>query len=669
MEEGLRSRKDMFGCVVAYLKRKDNDHDYREALRICGCFKFLKVERYSLFEMCYRMMYIGCYGKKKSMVLGTKVVLGSSCEIGNWICALVWLNEKKGAEWTCAALGHYISHSLCFVSDAILGKDVSSGVVPEFVQRDFRAMYENRLRSTLAVAQTTLLGLDGKKKSDEHSSSYFQYTYQVVFSVNVDDPNIQYRFRARAPGKRGDAMVKDGRMLKRLFVCFSSVDSCICFFLNWFRVQQSSHGCGRFCDVMTLLECGVLNDESHYRKWIIDVDASLNDLYARRLIETCDIVSPEESVELHRMVLLIGSAVSRSLCKAGFLYYPCLFTVLTRHTKKKMSWHITMNALAPHSTWRHVMFALDKEFSSYASDWLVMYSFVDKTTRNNSRSQYMQTMSSSKITEAIGDRDSYLLFEFCGIFNADAKLVTKFDMILDADLACVMKYVSSSMMIRDPWSVMFVRCDLDSFIGTGRQAGIRNKRRVVTTTSSVDAHPKRNAIFKRGICIGTSDNAKGEGGQSTSSGCSDECFSSLASWDKLPDKERVWMQRFIETESSSLSFLPSMAKKSNMCEEVRRLLSMGRCEVLVHAYVYDAALCPRYWKVAKKVHKHGSNSKCVVVCIREWNPRMSGVPSDYRMFVYCMSGKCKNVVNAVYKQGWLEIDANDYSDLLLAQRR
>jgi len=145
----------------------------------------------------------------------------------------------------------------------------------------------------------------------------------------------------------------------------------------------------------------------------------------------------------------------------------------------------------------------------------------------------------------------------------------------------------------------------------------------------------------------------------------------LASWSALPASAREWMQGFVENAegTSRLSFLPSMKKDSNICGNVSLLTSTGKAVVVVHAYVYDNNVCPRLFKVQRRDYRHGSNCKCVVMCIRMLSSvRTADEAGNYRMFMLCMSSKCKHIVDAKTPRGWIEIFKHDYDDLKSIRR-
>ena len=87
-------------------------------------------------------------------------------------------------------------------------------------------------------------------------------------------------------------------------------------------------------------------------------------------------------------------------------------------------------------------------------------------------------------------------------------------------------------------------------------------------------------------------------------------------------------------------------------------ISRGICRVLVHAYVVNVKRCPRYFLVKGEEKQHSNNNKCVVMCTVDTRAICKGV-EDYRMFVLCMSEKCKNVKNGRHGKAWLEVEERD----------
>jgi len=170
------------------------------------------------------------------------------------------------------------------------------------------------------------------------------YTYQFV-----------ERAKARQDEKRANV---NGEVAQRVFMSFANAGLALNFVETWLHVQARTEAQLATC----LLECGT--HDFTLRKWVLDVDASMFELKKASMClgET----------ELHAMTMTMAVAVSTALHELGFLYRPCHFAVTSRHTAKKMSWHITLNALAHHERWREALVALDSKPLG------PMYAFVDK---------------------------------------------------------------------------------------------------------------------------------------------------------------------------------------------------------------------------------------------------------------------------------------------------
>ena len=170
------------------------------------------------------------------------------------------------------------------------------------------------------------------------------YTYQFV-----------ERGKARQDEKRA---TYNGEVAQRVFMSFANAGLALNFVETWLHAQARTELQRATC----LLECGTHDDT--LRKWVLDVDASITELKkaSMSLGET----------ELHAMTMAMAVAVSMALHELGFLHRPCHFAVTSRHTAKKMSWHITLNALASHERWREALTALESKPLG------PMYAFVDK---------------------------------------------------------------------------------------------------------------------------------------------------------------------------------------------------------------------------------------------------------------------------------------------------
>ena len=172
------------------------------------------------------------------------------------------------------------------------------------------------------------------------------YTYQFV-----------ERAKARQDEKRANV---NGEVAQRVFMSFANAGLALNFFETWLHAQARTE----FQRATCLLECGTHDDT--LRKWVLDVDASVTEL------KKASMWPAKGGAELHALTMAMAVSVSTALHELGFLHRPCHFAVTSRHTPKKMSWHITLDALASHERWREALTALESKQLGR------MYEFVDK---------------------------------------------------------------------------------------------------------------------------------------------------------------------------------------------------------------------------------------------------------------------------------------------------
>jgi hypothetical protein len=542
---------------------------YENALKICLSFRFLSVDRRTFVETIYNKLYAHQFRFDVDVALCFK-----TCH-----SIILRLNNDAISDFLRIATAKRLIRCDTMVAE----------LQHKCLQSDFSRMYSRRMKSTLAEAQKACVC------REMDTSIFHRYTFQIVMNVSVCPQYLQ-----KANKKK--VQVVDGRMLKRMFVCLPNAAQCLHFFMNWMQVQQSAIEDKRLYEISTLMECGILDEEKCVRKWIVDIDASLKDLHAKGLIAHVDKASDEEVSCLHGKVLEYASSLSLYLYSKRFTSRPTCYTVLTRHSDVKLSWHVTLNALATHEVWRTMLAGAENNVKNDISN------FVDKSTLNNSKSQYMQTYYSTKIKETPIERPTFFVYD--GVYDYRSEKLTDFNN-MSTNCCQVMRYATSSMMIQDPWCV---RCMC-----------------VLPMKPTSLKMPKHNQVK-----------------------ATTRFVEAPGLWDQLPSSQ-LWMKEFIETVDSKLSFIPSMRHDHNMCKSVLQLLAKKQCEILVHAYVHETRLCPRIFKACGRVHVHSNNRKCVVTCIRLWNSACPSA-SEYRMFIYCLSSKCKKCAG----DGWTEITHDDF---------
>jgi hypothetical protein len=168
------------------------------------------------------------------------------------------------------------------------------------------------------------------------------YTYQFVQRLKM---------MASSSGVKKPNGVVDGEMLRRVFICFENAGAALNFVELWRHAQQLVIGRQQLDKATCLLECGTYDHT--LRKWVLDVDASILELKKDPVLWPSS--EEDEAVikqSLHAQTMQMAQNVATVLWKMGYLYRPCHFAVTTRHSAKKISWHITLCALAPHETWR-----------------------------------------------------------------------------------------------------------------------------------------------------------------------------------------------------------------------------------------------------------------------------------------------------------------------------
>ena len=466
-----------------------------------------------------------------------------------------------------------------------------------------------------------------------------------------------YQFVQKQKARQGDEEKKNrcvvnGEMVRRVFISFANTSSALRFVDSWKCAQEEC--CGMAPEEGTcLLECGTHDDT--LRKWILDVDASILELKKNPRLWPCSCSSEGETAQqpdectirqsLHVKTMEMCQRVCNALFEMGYLHQPCHFSMTSRHSSKKMSWHVTLNALANHEQWRRALRDMESKYGGGLGD---MYEFVDKSTKNNSKGQYMQVRGSTKV--AAGTKGDGNCFKDIGIFDGRNGMPAnvprcRFSTLFGA---------ATSMVIHDPWSLPFRRQEeedsqqpQEETTPAGSSSNNKNKRKKNTTTTTTTTGKTNNNIVSSSI-----KKSKTEPQQVS--------FLKLANWDHVSSEECVWMRGLIERNDgqTKMTTIPSMADMRYMCESVSRLVNSGRGVLQVYATVLNPALCPKHLKATQKIYRHGSNN-CMVAVVEESHPTCKR--KSTRMFVRCFSEKCKSMVSPHCSAGgWVELGLQDY---------
>jgi len=418
-----------------------------------------------------------------------------------------------------------------------------------------------------------------------------------------------FQKRAEKPAKEKERpryifqYAKEGtkKQLCRRFVVFLSAWETMFFFSVWYGLQL------RHRPLTMLLECGTC-DEATPRKWILDIDAPLDDLRAL-------VPNPDEEEGL---VTEFAMEVSRDLHACRFLRRPCHFAITQRHSDRKRSWHITLCAFAPFPRWRAAILLLTSKRGKEEQQkgaWR-LFRFVDESTVRNSKSQYMQVLGSGKVDSGGG-----VCFKKVGIFSGvDGRPVGPSS---DDD---ALFFAASSMMLPDPWSITY-----------DPQAGVPLSLLLVDHSQD----KKR----KRPFALVTQKEK-----QKTPSKKKEEEASGMMS-DLYHTWPEEWMRRFAEAKDGTtrLTFIPSMAERKNWCPKVMDLVQNSGYEVTMYACVNNMSMCCRILKGEGRVHRHRTDANAMVFVCQPAKRRGAA-----RMFVRCFSSKCKHVTSA-----WVEIQEAD----------
>ena len=282
---------------------------------------------------------------------------------------------------------------------------------------------------------------------------------------------------------------------------------------------------------------------------------------------------------------------AKCLWEMGHLHQPCHFAVTTRHSPKKMSWHITLCALAPHERWRSVLMEMEEKFE-VVTKLGRMYSYVDKGTKNNSKSQYMQARGSTKV--AAGVKADGNLFKDAGLFRGDGEAVA-----IPEDRHSILFYAVTSVVVHDPWSIPFARQPTNK-----NDEVVGQKRKKTSQKKEVAKKPQKEVVVRKPSAI---DIAKEEGLQ----------ISAITDWDMIPANEAAWMRKLVERSDGTtrLISIPSMAEPQHWCSEVVGILNAGRGNVKLYCKVEYPVLCPKYLKAKKIGYQHGSTNGMMLMIV------------------------------------------------------
>jgi hypothetical protein len=497
----------------------------------------------------------------------------------------------------------------------------------DFELCDFFHMYKSSIGFNLARAHELCVNL--LKRKGVMVPKYV-FTFHLVFQNELSSSKIQKKEQRR-------------------FICFENVYGAVNFYLNWCKVQRQCIARNMNEKITTLYECGFTtmdpgDQDGVERKWIFDIDAPFEKLYSRKMIGSPDCAQVCEIKVLNGYVVSFGQHLSDYMRRNNLVCCLPHFCILTRHTNKKLSWHLTCNVMGKMKHWSVLLHHFDQELEKDQSvDFYKIVSFVDKCTRNNKKGQYMQTLMSMKTG---GLHEGLFPFEYFGLFRGDGCQEIFLEKCCEEDIKFFWQYVTCSMMIVDPWCQRMNVYLLDMVCSkVDMLQGIR--KRVLTEEKEVQCPTKKIAC--EAVHSMTSVLSKHKTEDELSS------FNCIACV-----KTKEWVKGFIVSGNSRTSFLPSMRESRNICSVVMGLKRENKCKVLVHSYVSGCGVCPRIFKVMGKDYQHGSNNNCVIICIK-----MSEEGNLHRAFAYCMSAKCKQIVNARYGPGWIEYTKEDYVKLKL----
>ena len=404
---------------------------------------------------------------------------------------------------------------------------------------------------------------------------------------------------ARTPSERGPYTLQVARVagggderIERFFLSLRTADELLAFFVQWYALQLTSPPSQR----IMLCECGT--HDRALRKWVIDVDAKVLELEAQGFSTDPDVLLPE--------VLDLGESIGRLLTRR------CPFAVVSRHSAKTRSWHLTLCALAPLDEWREAMAAILPRLEDR------MARFIDPGTLRNSRGQFIQVWGSTKPS-----RSSSNCFLWEGLW---ANATTPIALPEDDAAHIPLFFAATSLMLHDPWSRPLRRSAslsfrLDLVEGVLKARGRSSSRQGVAAARQPQA-PKPIVPV-----------------------------ASSVEWTALPP-DGAWMREFIDHGGARLSHVPSMDNRDYWPQPVLD------AEVYVHAHVRGASVCPRFLLSKRQLHSHQRNA-IMLFCFRHGT-------HPPRMLMRCFSEKCRalplptlEASRYVSKSGWLEVLPDD----------
>ena len=496
-------------------------------------------------------------------------------------------------------------------------KAVAPKLAP-MAQEDLRARYRwlsgYDLPSTLRAYETA------RRIPHRPGRGRGPFTYQWAFREPAPPPP------KGKPDARRD--VRNGEVLRRRYITLPDAAAALAFFEEWHASQRAAAPQA----MVTLLECGTY--DGAWRKWILDIDASHDDLCAAGFSTDPAVLLPG--------VLDLAEAIGASLHRLGFLHRPCPFAVVSRHVPgRKCSWHVTLCALADHERWRRALEAVERAETLTGQRW-GMLRFVDGAIRRNTKSQYMQVWGSTKVAagEPCNARcfrcegvwatatEPLLFFGASGASGADdegAENSNNREQVIFA--------AATSLMLHDPWSLPFVgltalsEIDPDELVLKAEPPPPRGKKRGASQIAAFgdgEAEGSDNTTTKRRTGLGSEV------------------------WSALPP-EAAWMRRVICDGRTRLetAFSDNPAYQPYPVRDPRAV-------VWLHAHVRHPACCARRLVAEGVAYQHSSNT-ALLYCFADAH----GQP---RMLVRCFASSCRATPTHVRinpASCWVEVVESD----------
>lgn len=199
------------------------------------------------------------------------------------------------------------------------------------------------------------------------------------------------------------------------FFIFRSVRDLLLFFHVWSKLQLSGKSNGVF-----VMEC---TRQLKKKKWVIDLDGDLNELFAVGLIKDKGVCSFTEAECIEKLAIEYGALRLKCLHEIGFLGASgSLWMSMTRRHRpateggySKLSLHITLGVMATHGEWRRAIHASGALLSKLGSEEVLKMCVIDdQHVASNSMGQNMSILHASK---PVGEREvKQPLFSFAGCF-------------------------------------------------------------------------------------------------------------------------------------------------------------------------------------------------------------------------------------------------------------